>query len=55
MEEYMTPTQVAKKLQVGVITVYRYLRSGKLKGTHVSRKCWRVTPSDLYTFMQRGR
>lgn len=52
---YFTPIQVAEKLQVGVVTIYRYLRSGKLRGVHISRKCWRIAASDLYVFMQGGK
>ncbi len=50
-----TPEQVAEKLQVDIDTVRRYLRSGKLVGVHISRKCWRIEASDLYVFIQRRK
>lgn len=52
---YLTPEQVADRLQVVVETVYRWLRSGKLRGSRLSRKVWRVAESDLNDFMKAGR
>ena len=52
---YFTPEQVAEKLQLDVATIYRYLRSKKLRGAHISRKCWRIAASDLYIFLQGTR
>jgi excisionase family DNA binding protein len=47
-----SPAEVAEKLGVGVETVRRYLRSGKLRGVHLSVKCWRVPASELYLFIR---
>lgn len=44
---YLTPIQVAERLQLNVETVYRWLRSGKLPGIRLSRKVWRITEMDL--------
>ena len=52
---YLTPEQVADRLQVVVETVYRWLRSGKLRGSRLGRKVWRVAESDLNDFMKAGR
>ena len=51
---YLTPEQVAEKLQVTVETVYRWLRSGKLKGHRLSRKAIRVIESDLTKFVEKA-
>lgn len=51
----MSPSQVAEYLQLSLKTVYRHLKSGALRGTRLSDKCWRIMSSDLYVFMQRGR
>ena len=48
---YMTPEQVADRLQLAVETVYRWLRSGKLRGSRMSQKAWRVADEDLRSFM----
>lgn len=33
-EEYLTVIEVAEKLNIKPVTVYKYLREGKLKGTY---------------------
>src|SRR5580658_4276855 len=53
VDVYMTPEQVAEKLQLAVETVYRWLRSGKLRGSRMSQKAWRVTEEDLRSFMKK--
>jgi len=52
-EVYLTPEQVAEKLQLAVETVYRWLRSGKLRGARISQKAWRVEERDLRSFMTK--
>jgi excisionase family DNA binding protein len=52
-EVYLTPEQIAEQLQVVTTTVYRWLRSGKLRGSLVSPKAWRVTQRELDAFMRR--
>lgn len=49
---YLTPVQVAEQLQLGVETIYRYLRSKKLRGVRVSHKCWRISEAELERFMR---
>lgn len=41
--------QVAERLQVGVITVRRWLQSGKLRGVRIggTRAGWRVPESEV--------
>src|SRR5580658_10343232 len=50
---YLTPEQVAERLQLAVETVYRWLRSGKLRGSHMSAKAWRVAEHDVRSFMTK--
>jgi excisionase family DNA binding protein len=52
---YLSPTQVASKLHVGVESIRRYLRSGELIGIHVSRKCWRISDDDLNDFLKKRK
>lgn len=49
---YLTPEQAAERLQVVVETVYRWLREGKLRGSKLSRKMWRIAEPDLNDFMK---
>ncbi len=48
---YLTPEQAAERLQLGTETVYRYLRSGKLRGRRISHKAWRIAEIDLSSLM----
>jgi excisionase family DNA binding protein len=50
---YFTPEQVAERLQLAVETIYRWLRTGKLRGTRMSHKAWRVADEDLRSFMTK--
>lgn len=44
-QQFLTPAQVADKLQVTRRTVYNWLRSGKLRGAKLSGDNW-LTPED---------
>jgi excisionase family DNA binding protein len=50
----LTVKQVAEHLQVGVVTVQRWLRSGKLKGIRLgaTRTGWRVPESEVVRYLQ---
>jgi excisionase family DNA binding protein len=50
---YLTPEQVAEKLQIDTETVRRWLRRGKLRGNRISHKAWRVSERELASFMKR--
>jgi excisionase family DNA binding protein len=50
---YLTPEQVAKKLRLNVETVYRWLRSRKLRGSRISHKAWRVPERELASFIRQ--
>lgn len=49
---YLTPDQVAERLQVNVETIYRHLRAGHLRGVRVSRKCWRIAEAEVDVFLR---
>lgn len=51
-DNYLTPGQAAQRLQLNVETIHRWLRSGKLPGTPISRKVWRIEEQDLHRFMK---
>jgi excisionase family DNA binding protein len=50
-ERYLSPNEVAQRLNVTPLTVRRWLTSGKLKGLRAGR-LWRVRESDLDAFLQ---
>jgi excisionase family DNA binding protein len=49
--KFYTPEQIASLLQVNVVTVRRWLNSGKLKGYHLGRKLWRISQPQLEEFL----
>ena len=48
--EYLTVEEVAAKLKIESETVYRWLRSGKLKGTKLAESSWRISSEELAKF-----
>jgi excisionase family DNA binding protein len=52
-DRYLSPDDVARKLNVKPLTVRRWLKSDKLKGVRAGR-LWRVRESELENFLQRG-
>ncbi len=51
--EYLTIDEVAALLKVGRITVYRWIRAGKLEGVKAGR-VWRVRRDSLERFLKQG-
>ena len=50
----LTPEQVADILQVHVLTIYSYIRRGKLDAVRLGR-CYRIIPKDLTRFIESNR
>lgn len=50
----LTPEQVAGILQVHVLTVYSYIRRGKLDAVRLGRT-YRIVPKDLELFIDSNR
>lgn len=49
--QFLTPKEVAEILGVHQKTVHHWLRSGKLAGTKISYRAWRIPRSALETFL----
>ena len=53
MEEYLTVAEVAAKLKVDPETVRVWLRTGKLRGTRLSRAAgWRIPESEVIRLLR---
>jgi excisionase family DNA binding protein len=50
----LTPEQVAKILQINVLTVYNYIKRGKLSAIRLGRS-YRVLPVDLKRLIEANR
>ena len=52
--QFLTPKEVAEILGVHQKTVHHWLRAGKLAGTKISYRAWRIPCSALETFLVRN-
>jgi len=50
----LTPEQVAGMLQLHVLTIYNYIRQGKLNAVQLGRN-YRIIPEDLTHFIEANR
>lgn len=50
-ERYLSPDEVAQRLNVKPLTVRRWLKNGNLKGLKLGR-LWRVRESNLEAFLK---
>lgn len=48
---FLTPQEVSKVLSLNTLTVYKLLKTGKLKGSKILPKAWRVRKIDLEKFI----
>lgn len=59
MEKYYTTKQVAKHLNLDITTIYRFIKTGKLKayklGGDNSKRHWRIKESDLTAFIESSK
>ena len=53
-DNLLTPEQVAGILQVHVLTIYNYIRRGRLDAIHLGRS-YRIIPKDLTRFIESNR
>jgi len=53
-DNLLTPEQVAGILQVHVLTIYSYIRQGKLDTIRLGRN-YRIIPKDLMRFIESNR
>lgn len=51
---FLTPKEVAEILGVHQKTVHQWLRTGKLNGTKISYRAWRIPRTALETFVTQN-
>ena len=49
--QLLTPQEVATRLQLNILTIYRYIRTKKIQATRFGRK-YRVSQSQLEKFIK---
>lgn len=53
-DTYLTPQEIASMLKVSYMTVYRWIRAGKLEASRAGKQ-YRTKEKDLIQFMQRKK
>ncbi len=53
-EKLLTPSEVADILQIHTLTVYSYIKQGRLDAVHLGRT-YRIVPGDLDQFIESNR
>lgn len=52
MERLLTCREIAERYEVNIQSVWRWIRSGKLRAVKISSRYYRVRPDDLAAFEQ---
>lgn len=52
--EYYTAKELAEKLSLNVMTIYRYIDAGKLKAYKISKE-FRIEKSEFERFMNKAK
>lgn len=52
--EYFSVSEVSKMLKISKYTIREWMRDGKIKGTKLSDKVWRVSGEELENFIKEG-
>lgn len=53
MDNYYTPQEIADRLKVNKMTVYKWIREGKLKAVKIG-DLWRIAESELERFIKES-
>jgi len=53
-QEYYTAKELAEKLRVNIMTIYRYIKAGKLKAYKMSKE-FRIDKKEFDEFLDRAK
>jgi len=53
-KDFYTAQQIADKLQVNIMTIYRYINAGKLKGYKFGKE-FRISTEDFEKFLRDNK
>ena len=53
-EKYYTPQEIAELLKISYMTVYRWIRAGKLEAYQVQKQ-YRIREADFNSFMKANK
>lgn len=52
-DEFYTASELAKKLKVNVMTIYRYIKGGKLRAYKIGKE-FRIDKNELEAFLKKA-
>ena len=55
LNNLLTPEHISKKLKVSVFTVYRWIKSEKLKAVKLTPRLFRIEEKDLKDFIKKHK
>jgi len=55
LEQLLTSEQIAKKLNISIFTVYRWIKTGKLKAIKLTPRVFRIEEEDLNQFLKKRK
>lgn len=53
-KEFYTAQELAEKLRVNIMTIYRYIKAGKLKAHKIGKE-FRIDKEEFNRFLERAR
>lgn len=53
-DEFYTAEELAEKLRVNIMTIYRYIKAGKIKAYKFGKE-FRVEKKDFLTFLEKNK
>lgn len=53
-EEFYTAQEIADRLKVNIMTIYRYIKSGKLKAYKIGKE-FRIDKKEFNDFLKKAR
>lgn len=54
MDEYLTTEEIAQTLKVNIVTVRRWIKSGRLPATFLAKE-YRIKRADFDDFINKGK
>lgn len=54
IEQFYTAEELAKALQVNIMTIYRYIKSGKLKAYKIGKE-FRIDKNEFESFIKKSK
>lgn len=51
----LTPEEISQIMKVNIMTIYRWIKAGKLKASKITRRTYRILEKDFNNFLKKYR